>query len=58
MSQFVFVYQRGEKKGGAVAVDDITIFPGSCYTDPPIGPDEHNGNWISSSTTSTEHLSY
>ncbi|XP_051809884.1 MAM and LDL-receptor class A domain-containing protein 1 [Acanthochromis polyacanthus] len=28
---FVFVYQRGMNTGGDVALDDITIEPGSCY---------------------------
>lgn len=59
LSQLVFVYQRGMNTGGDVALDDITIFPGSCYPDPPIGPpDDDNGNLKPSSTASAELLSY
>lgn len=44
-SQFVFVYQRGANTGGDVALDDITILPGGCYSEPPIDPpDGDNGN--------------
>ncbi|XP_069366962.1 MAM and LDL-receptor class A domain-containing protein 2 [Paralichthys olivaceus] len=43
---FVFVYQRGENTGGDVALDDITIFPGSCYTDPPIDPPDENSDML------------
>ncbi|XP_076601667.1 MAM and LDL-receptor class A domain-containing protein 1-like [Chaetodon auriga] len=40
---FVFVYQRGVNTGGDVALDDITILPGSCYSEPPINPPgDHN----------------
>ncbi|XP_056247108.1 MAM and LDL-receptor class A domain-containing protein 1 [Seriola aureovittata] len=35
---FVFSYQKGLTSGGDVALDDITIAPGSCYSDPPIDP--------------------
>uniref|UniRef100_UPI0037E9907F MAM domain-containing glycosylphosphatidylinositol anchor protein 2-like n=1 Tax=Semicossyphus pulcher TaxID=241346 RepID=UPI0037E9907F len=35
---FVFVYQRGMNTGGDVALDDITILPGGCYSEPPIDP--------------------
>lgn len=45
LSQFVFVYQRGMNTGGDVALDDITILPGGCYSQPPIDPpDDDNGN--------------
>ncbi|XP_074544676.1 MAM and LDL-receptor class A domain-containing protein 1 [Halichoeres trimaculatus] len=33
---FVFVYQRGMNTGGDVALDDIIIFPGGCYSEPTI----------------------
>ncbi|XP_034558606.1 MAM and LDL-receptor class A domain-containing protein 2 [Notolabrus celidotus] len=32
---FVFVYQRGMNTGGDVALDDIIILPGGCYSEPP-----------------------
>ncbi|KAM4729149.1 apical endosomal glycoprotein [Anableps anableps] len=35
---FVFVYQRGMSTGGDVALDDITINPSSCYSEPPTPP--------------------
>uniref|UniRef100_A0A8C4IGG5 MAM domain-containing protein n=1 Tax=Dicentrarchus labrax TaxID=13489 RepID=A0A8C4IGG5_DICLA len=35
---FVFVYQRGMNTGGDVALDDITVLPGSCYSEPPVDP--------------------
>ncbi|KAL6103987.1 uncharacterized protein ACO6RY_13812 [Pungitius sinensis] len=37
---FVFVYQRGINTGGDVSLDDISILPGGCYSEPPIGPPE------------------
>ncbi|AWP03839.1 putative apical endosomal glycoprotein-like [Scophthalmus maximus] len=43
----VFVYQRGMNTGGDVALDDITIFPGSCYPDPPIGPPDDDNDMLS-----------
>lgn len=30
--------------GGDVALDDITIVPGSCYTEPPIDHSDNKGN--------------
>ncbi|XP_058498690.1 MAM and LDL-receptor class A domain-containing protein 2 isoform X1 [Solea solea] len=36
----VFVYQRGVNPGGDVSLDDITVFPSSCYSDPP--PEDSN----------------
>lgn len=39
---FVFVYQRGMNTGGDVALDDITIVPSSCYSEPPIEPSDDN----------------
>ncbi|XP_028283475.1 MAM and LDL-receptor class A domain-containing protein 2 [Parambassis ranga] len=39
---FVFVYQRGMNTGGDVALDDITIVPSSCYSEPPIFPSDNN----------------
>ncbi|XP_075339459.1 MAM and LDL-receptor class A domain-containing protein 1 [Odontesthes bonariensis] len=39
---FVFVYQRGMSTGGDVALDDITIIPSECYSDPPINPSDDN----------------
>ncbi|XP_039999701.1 MAM and LDL-receptor class A domain-containing protein 1 [Xiphias gladius] len=44
---FVFVYQRGEKTGGDVALDDITISPGGCCSDPPIHPPDVNNDMLS-----------
>ncbi|MED6241113.1 hypothetical protein ATANTOWER_028659 [Ataeniobius toweri] len=35
---FVFVYQRGMSTGGDVALDDLTIHPSSCYSEPSIPP--------------------
>lgn len=59
LCQFVFVYQRGMNTGGDVALDDITILPGPCYSEPPIAPTEdNNGNLKPPSSISTEHLSY
>nr|XP_023010426.2 MAM and LDL-receptor class A domain-containing protein 1 [Maylandia zebra] len=40
---FVFVYQRGRMAGGDVALDDITIIPGSCYTEPSIDHSDNKG---------------
>ncbi|KAF3698789.1 MAM and LDL-receptor class A domain-containing protein 1 [Channa argus] len=39
---FVFVYQRGMNTGGDVALDDITIFPGECYSGPPTDPPDYS----------------
>uniref|UniRef100_A0A3Q3KJW2 MAM domain-containing protein n=2 Tax=Mastacembelus armatus TaxID=205130 RepID=A0A3Q3KJW2_9TELE len=39
---FLFVYQRGMNTGGDVALDDITIHPGACYSEPTITPDSNN----------------
>ncbi|XP_068593728.1 MAM and LDL-receptor class A domain-containing protein 1 isoform X2 [Cebidichthys violaceus] len=44
---FVFVYQRGINTGGDVALDDITILPGGCYSEPPIDPTEDNNDMLS-----------
>lgn len=44
LSQFVFVYQRGMNTGGDVALDDITVLPVGCYSEPPIDPHDKNGN--------------
>lgn len=44
LPQFVFVYQRGRMAGGDVALDDITIIPGSCYTEPSIDHSDNKGN--------------
>lgn len=46
--------------GGAVALDDVTILPGGCYSEPPINPppDDDNGNLKPSSATLTEHTDY
>lgn len=55
LSQFVFVYQRGMNTGGDVALDDITILPGGCYSEPTINPpDDKYGNLRPSLATSTE----
>lgn len=34
----MFVYQRGKTPGGNVALDDITVLPTGCYSEPPIDP--------------------
>ncbi|XP_071348966.1 MAM and LDL-receptor class A domain-containing protein 2 isoform X2 [Trachinotus anak] len=44
---FVFVYQRGMNPGGDVALDDITISPGGCFSDPPISPPDGNNDVLS-----------
>ncbi|KAM8850746.1 MAM and LDL-receptor class A domain-containing protein 1 isoform 2-T2 [Spinachia spinachia] len=41
---FVFVYQRGINTGGDVSLDDITVLPGGCYSEPPIDPPEGNND--------------
>lgn len=51
----MFVYQRGMNTGGDVSLDDITILPGGCYSEPPIDPPEDNsGKLRPSSASSTE----
>ncbi|XP_034411292.1 MAM and LDL-receptor class A domain-containing protein 2 [Cyclopterus lumpus] len=44
---FVFVYQRGIGMDGDVALDDITILPGSCFSEPPIDPPGDNNEILS-----------
>ncbi|XP_039670520.1 MAM and LDL-receptor class A domain-containing protein 1 [Perca fluviatilis] len=44
---FVFVYQRGMNTGGDVALDDITILPGGCYSEPPINPPDDKYDMLS-----------
>ncbi|XP_038573588.1 MAM and LDL-receptor class A domain-containing protein 1 [Micropterus salmoides] len=44
---FVFVYQRGMNTGGDVALDDITILPGGCYSQPPIDPPDDDNDMLS-----------
>ncbi|XP_034743360.1 MAM and LDL-receptor class A domain-containing protein 1 [Etheostoma cragini] len=44
---FAFVYQRGMNTGGDVALDDITILPGGCYSEPPIDPPDDNIDMLS-----------
>lgn len=44
LKQVVFVYQRGMTTGGDVALDDITISPGGCYSEPISPPDDNQGN--------------
>ncbi|XP_063741754.1 MAM and LDL-receptor class A domain-containing protein 1 [Eleginops maclovinus] len=44
---FVFVYQRGMNPVGDVALDDITVLPGGCYSGPPIGPPDDNNDMMS-----------
>ncbi|KAI3374795.1 hypothetical protein L3Q82_021349, partial [Scortum barcoo] len=44
---FVFVYQRGMNTGGDVALDDITILPGGCYSEPPIDPPDDDSDVLS-----------
>ncbi|XP_037131957.1 MAM and LDL-receptor class A domain-containing protein 1 isoform X1 [Syngnathus acus] len=44
---FVFVYQRGEIAGGDVALDDITIFRGPCYSEPTVDPVDDKQNMLS-----------
>ncbi|TWW73586.1 LDL-receptor class A domain-containing protein 2 Skeletal organic matrix MAM and [Takifugu flavidus] len=39
---FVFVYQRGMTPWGAIALDDISVLPGGCYSQPPVGPPDEN----------------
>ncbi|XP_068427543.1 MAM and LDL-receptor class A domain-containing protein 1 isoform X2 [Clinocottus analis] len=41
---FVFVYQRGMGTDGDVALDDVTILPGSCSSEPPIHPPEDDND--------------
>lgn len=43
LSKFVFVYQRGMTPSGDIALDDITILPGDCYSQPPVGSSDKNG---------------
>ncbi|KAM9349890.1 apical endosomal glycoprotein [Symphorus nematophorus] len=43
---FVFVYQRGMNKGGDVALDDITVIPGDCYSEPPIYPPDDDNDML------------
>lgn len=35
---FVFVYQKGRSSEGDIALDDITIVPFPCYSEPPVDP--------------------
>nr|XP_046265191.1 MAM and LDL-receptor class A domain-containing protein 1 isoform X2 [Scatophagus argus] len=44
---FVFVYQRGMNTGGDVALDDITVLPGGCYSEPPIDPPDNENDMLS-----------
>ncbi|KAM7379552.1 hypothetical protein PAMP_005098 [Pampus punctatissimus] len=44
---FVFVYRRGMNTGGDVALDDITILPRPCYSEPPIDPSKDNNDMLS-----------
>ncbi|XP_042354379.1 MAM and LDL-receptor class A domain-containing protein 1-like [Plectropomus leopardus] len=44
---FVFVYQRGMNVGGDVALDDIIILPGGCYSEPPVDPPDTNNVMLS-----------
>ncbi|KAM9845004.1 MAM and LDL-receptor class A domain-containing protein 1 [Aulostomus maculatus] len=44
---FVFVYQRGKHTGGAIALDDISILPGSCYSEPTIEPPDDDYDMLS-----------
>lgn len=39
----MFVYQRGMTPWGAIALDDISVLPGDCYSQPPVGPPDENG---------------
>lgn len=39
----MFVYQRGMTQWGAIALDDISVLPGDCYSQPPVGPPDENG---------------
>ncbi|XP_061694563.1 MAM and LDL-receptor class A domain-containing protein 2 isoform X2 [Syngnathoides biaculeatus] len=39
---YVFVYQRGELAGGDVALDDISILRGPCYSEPIVDPVVNN----------------
>ncbi|XP_014854147.1 PREDICTED: MAM and LDL-receptor class A domain-containing protein 2-like [Poecilia mexicana] len=39
---FVFVYERGKSIGGDVALDDITIQPSSCYSEPSVFPSNNS----------------
>lgn len=41
-SKFVFVYQRGMTPSGDIALDDITVLHGDCYSE-PISPHDENG---------------
>ncbi|CAL9689269.1 unnamed protein product [Knipowitschia caucasica] len=38
---FVFVYQKGKSSEGDVALDDISIFPFPCYSEPEVHPDDN-----------------
>ncbi|KAF7668436.1 hypothetical protein LDENG_00014610 [Lucifuga dentata] len=42
---FVFVYQKGMNTGGDVALDDISVLPGPCYSEPSIDPSIHKDLW-------------
>ncbi|KAF3858061.1 hypothetical protein F7725_011262 [Dissostichus mawsoni] len=44
---FVFVYQRGMNPGGDVALDDISVRPGGCYSEPPISPPDDDNDMMS-----------
>ncbi|XP_061652622.1 MAM and LDL-receptor class A domain-containing protein 2 isoform X2 [Phyllopteryx taeniolatus] len=44
---YVFVYQRGEIAGGDVALDDITVLRGPCYTEPTVDPVDNNTDMLS-----------
>lgn len=50
-SKFVFVYQRGMTPSGNIALDDITVLPGHCYSTGPIEPHDKNGTLCQSSVT-------
>lgn len=42
----MFVYQRGMSTGGDVALDDITIQPSSCYSEPSVLPSNNSSNYL------------
>lgn len=44
LPQFVFAYQRGNRIGGDVALDDVTVLPGPCYSEPTVEPPGDSGN--------------
>lgn len=44
---FVFVYQRGRNPAGDVALDDITVIPGGCYSEPSIDPPDNDSAMLS-----------